>query len=149
MTWVVAPVSKEITLTVLSPSPAQTSLWPTTITPSGPDVSLFPVKPANGGFALSWVDRVLVPVSTTSTALFVRSARKYSPITGSTKLMSNLVMSWEPGSVIWLVGANTSSDGFSAAAGPPASSKADPAAVKAARKYFPNAVDERLWFLTL
>ncbi len=84
---------------------------------------MFPVAPANAGVALSWVNRVLVAVSTTSTALFVRSARKYSPITGSTKLMSNAVMFCGLGSVIWAVGANTSSGAFCAIAGLPTSSR--------------------------
>src|SRR6516225_56368 len=76
------------TLTVLSPSPTQISRLSRISTPSGPDVLLFPVAPANCPWpqnprnVRSWV-------STKSTALLVRSPRTYRPIAGSTKLMSN------------------------------------------------------------
>src|SRR6516165_7450734 len=76
------------TLTVLSPSPTQISRLSRISTPSGPDVLLFPVAPANCPWpqnprnVRSWV-------LTKSTALLVRSPRTYRPIAGSTKLMSN------------------------------------------------------------
>src|SRR6516164_8881882 len=76
------------TLTVLSPSPTQSSRLSRISTPSGPDVLLFPVKPAN----CPWPQNprnIKAWVSTKSTALLVRSPRAYRPIAGSTKLMSN------------------------------------------------------------
>src|SRR5262249_30889806 len=73
--------------------------------PSGPDVSLFPVKPTNPGLnCLTF----FVPVSMSSTALLLRSPKKYLPRTGSTQLMSNDT-SGLPGIVTVVFGANTSS----------------------------------------
>src|SRR5947199_87700 len=78
------------TLTVLSPSPAQISLWSTVSTPSGPEVLLFPVNPIKPG--LNWPTIASVVVSTTIIALLVRLAKKYRFMAASTKLMSKDVI---------------------------------------------------------
>ena len=83
-----AKVKASCTQSLPGLSPTQTSVWLLTVArPSGPEVSLLPVKPANPELtncAMLWV----VP-SMTSTDLLLRSAKKYMLSTGSYQLMSN------------------------------------------------------------
>jgi hypothetical protein len=66
------PVLMSSTQTRLGASPTQISLLSTVNTPSGPDVSLLPVKPVKPGLKL--FTTVFVTVSTTMTSLPVRLA---------------------------------------------------------------------------
>src|SRR6516164_1018048 len=60
-----------------------------TVTPLGPWLILLPVSPPKLKAAPPiWPNNVSVLVSTTSTAALERSARKKSPVVGSTQLMS-------------------------------------------------------------
>src|SRR5262249_18778074 len=70
-------------------SPTQSSLLLTVSTPSGPEVSLLPVKPAYCGLMNCLTPAARLLGSTTSIALLLRSAKKYFLSTGSTQLMSN------------------------------------------------------------
>ncbi len=68
-----------MTLTVLSPSPAQTSPTPTVTTPSGPEMSVLG-RPVVGSFRTPTkppicAATVFVRTSTTSSAALERSAR--------------------------------------------------------------------------
>ena len=70
-------------------SPTQSSVLLLAVnTPSGPEVSLLPVKPANPVLT-NCVSGQGALGSTTSIALLLRSARKYLLSTGSNQLMSN------------------------------------------------------------
>ena len=69
----IEPLVRSTTLTVLSPSPAHSSLRENvTTTPFGPDVVLVPVNPLKPPI---WVAIEFSVVSTTSMVPFERSAR--------------------------------------------------------------------------
>src|SRR5262245_20569888 len=78
-------------------------------TPSGPEVSLSPVKPANPGLGNGVTAPGCCVASTTSIALLLRSAKKNFLSFGSNQLMSNEKNDATPGTCRTVVTWNTSS----------------------------------------
>src|SRR6185437_14193848 len=104
----------------------QASVWLLTVAkPSGPEVSLLPVKPANP--ELTNCEMLWVAPSITSTDLLLRSAKKYLLSTGSYQLMSNEENAATPGTWMTWVTLNTSSF-----LNPPSSLQAVPVSASAA-----------------
>src|SRR5438034_9230444 len=93
MSATVAPVLRSIVTTRL-PASVTKSQGKVAMTPLGPAQSFAPAggehgrNPRNGGFAKACPRKVNVWASTTSTALFERSARKEAWLASSTQLIS-------------------------------------------------------------